>query len=335
MPTNRCHILRGALFACPRSVRACARTAGFTLIELLIVIGIIGILSGVLISQFGGATESARAAECLTHMRNLANAVQNYCMAHDWYPEAGDVEYMHMGSGNKIRYSVHKGYIARYAVPDPYAHKDGASSHQSLQTVSPYCTEPEQSRFCVTNGAIWAYGARKMEEYVCPSHKRLINSQGLAGPAWSYVMNPYFGYDDSDGSATTGGPNPKVKYGNCKRPDKRLLFAELQWEASTSIEPKFDPAPTPFLDGVLHCDSDEKSDIVNYSGTKEAIGFNHKAGLKYIAHVCFADGHTEKLAMPGSGSTAELVEMTKFLCQADDIRYSGGRWERVHKTSDE
>ena len=334
MPTNRCHILRGALFACPRSVRACARTAGFTLIELLIVIGIIGILSGVLISQFGGATESARAAECLTHMRNLANAVQNYGMAHDWYPEAGDVEYIGMYN-NDIRYRVHKGFITRYAIPNPYENKGGASSHQSLQTVSPYCKEPEQSRFCVTNGAIWAYGARKMDEYVCPSHKRLISSQGLVGPAWSYVMNPYFGYDYSDGSETTGAPNPDVKYGRCKRPDRRLLFAELQWETSTGIEPKFDEGPTPFLDGVLHCDSDENSDVVKYPGQKEAIGFNHKAGLKYVAHVCFADGHTEKLAMPGSGSTAELIEMTKFLCQADDIRYSGGRWERVHKTSDE
>ena len=308
-----------------------SRAAGFTLLELLIVIGIIGILAGVLITQFGGATESARAAECLTHMRNLANAVQNYGMAHNYYPCAGDEEYM----TEAMRYKRHKGYLSRYAQPDPYTRKDGASSHQSLRTVSTYCTEPEQARFCVTNGAIWAYGARKMDEYVCPAHKRFISSQGLSGPAWSYVMNPYFGYDYSDGAEATGSPLPDVRYGSCKRPDKRLLFAELQWEHSTGIEPTFDTSPGPRLDGVLQCDSDEKSDILKWSGTKEAIGFNHKVGLKYVAHVCFADGHTEKLAMPGSGASAQLVELTKWLCQADDIQFQGGQWKRVHEAAKE
>ena len=336
MPTNRCHILRGALCACPRSVRACARMAGFTLIEVMIVIGIIGILAAVLLGQFGGATESARGAECLTHMRNLANSVQNYAMAHDWYPGAGDVEYIAM-SGSDIRYRVHKGFISRYANPDPYSRKGGASSHQSLKTVSTYCEDPEQARFCVTNGAIWMYGAKKMDEYVCPSHKRFINSEGMTGPAWSYVMNPYFGYDYSNGSETTGGPNPYVRYSECKRPDKRLLFAELQWEDYTDIDAheSIKSDPLSINDAVLQCDSDDKSDIIKWTDKKEAIGFNHKVGQKYVAHVCFADGHTERLTLPGSGSAVELIELTKWLCQADDIQYNGRKWDRKHKTSDE
>jgi len=340
MPTNRFHIARGALSACPQMLCADRMTmrrredtllhrAGFTLLELLIVIGIIGVLAAVLISQFGGATESARAAECLTHMRNLANSVQSYCMANNYYPTAGDEEYMDQDGKGNIVYKVHKGYIARYAQPDPYSGKKGASSHQSLKTVSTYCETPEQSRFCVTNGALWTFGARKMDEYVCPSHKRFISSQGLSGPAWSYVMNSYFGYDSTDGSETTGGPDNDIKYSSCKRPDKRLLFAELQWESSTGIEPTFDTSPGTRTDGVLQYDCD------GWSGTKEAIGFNHKIGRNYVAHVCFADGHTEKLAMPGSGSSAQLIELTKWLCDSDDIEYAGGQWKRIHEAAKE
>ena len=48
----------------------------FTLIELLVVIGIIAVLSAILLGTFSGATESARAARCLSNMKSLANACQ-------------------------------------------------------------------------------------------------------------------------------------------------------------------------------------------------------------------------------------------------------------------
>ena len=53
----------------------------FTLIELLVVIGILAILIGVLISTIANGTEVARAARCLTNMKNLANACNSYAMA--------------------------------------------------------------------------------------------------------------------------------------------------------------------------------------------------------------------------------------------------------------
>ena len=46
----------------------------FSLVELIVVIGIIGVLAGVLFASFSGGTESARAAKCLSNMRNLAQA---------------------------------------------------------------------------------------------------------------------------------------------------------------------------------------------------------------------------------------------------------------------
>ena len=53
---------------------------GFTLVEMLVVIGIIGILVGVLVASFSGGTESARNAQCLTNMKNLAGACQSHGM---------------------------------------------------------------------------------------------------------------------------------------------------------------------------------------------------------------------------------------------------------------
>ena len=53
---------------------------GFSLVELLVVIGIIGILAGVLMGVFSGGSDSARAARCLSNMKNLANACQTYGM---------------------------------------------------------------------------------------------------------------------------------------------------------------------------------------------------------------------------------------------------------------
>ena len=50
----------------------------FTLVELMVVISIIGILIAILVTNYGGATESARAAHCLANMKNLANGVQSY-----------------------------------------------------------------------------------------------------------------------------------------------------------------------------------------------------------------------------------------------------------------
>src|SRR5574344_1488363 len=90
--------------------------SGFTLVELLIVIAIIATRAGVLLSQFGGATESARATKCKSNLRNLAQAVQAYGMANGYYPPAGSFQTIGMGvntsSGSyDIKYDQMKGWI--------------------------------------------------------------------------------------------------------------------------------------------------------------------------------------------------------------------------------
>jgi prepilin-type N-terminal cleavage/methylation domain-containing protein len=59
---------------------------GFTLVELLVVIAIIGILVALLLPAIQAAREAARRAQCQSHMKNIALALQNYQSARQRFP---------------------------------------------------------------------------------------------------------------------------------------------------------------------------------------------------------------------------------------------------------
>ena len=69
--------------------------SAFTLLEMLVVIGIIGVLMGVIITQFGGATESAKAAQCETNMKNLVTAAHSCALSQQdgFFPPASSFWY--------------------------------------------------------------------------------------------------------------------------------------------------------------------------------------------------------------------------------------------------
>ena len=64
---------------------------GFTLIELLVVIAIIAILAAILFPVFARAREKARAASCMSNLKQLGLALEMYSADYDdLYPWACD-----------------------------------------------------------------------------------------------------------------------------------------------------------------------------------------------------------------------------------------------------
>jgi len=57
--------------------------AGFTLIELLVVVAIIALLIGILLPSLGLARERAKTVQCLSNLKQMANAAFNYAAAYD------------------------------------------------------------------------------------------------------------------------------------------------------------------------------------------------------------------------------------------------------------
>jgi prepilin-type N-terminal cleavage/methylation domain-containing protein/prepilin-type processing-associated H-X9-DG protein len=283
----------------------------FTLIEMLIVIGILAILTGVMVRMFGTSTESARAAQCMTNMRNLAVAVQGYAMANSegYYPPAGSFDYMDTSSGGPM-WAERKGWISWRS---EYFHT-GSSKTRLRGTPIAFDQgskgdENTENRFAVTNGALWSL-VRDFKSYVCPAHQKACQeADSQKTIMWSYVMNRRFGYYREASSTWQG-----MAMGGFDSPDRVLLFAEL-----------------PALDYKQQAKVTEGSGEIgdptlNYAN--ETIGFNHKVGSRYVGHVAFADGHVSKLFYPEGGGLS-LRDITQKLCEGKELIFQNGQYKEA------
>lgn len=295
----------------------------FTLVELLVVIAIIGVLASVLMVTFGSGTESARATKCLIGMRNLANGVTARAMDAGYYPLAGSVERYGIDESQGIQnvkecYDEVPGWISWYSQE---AYRSKPSSHVSSASwfISCYSQDEDARLYCLTNGTLWKYISKNADVYVCPSHQRAM-SKNLK-PAWSYVMNARFGYDDTEGSGSKSQHYYGTRFGDLKRADRTLLFAEIPWAANlTDPDPQYSTSSGTDFDCTLHYTDKHK----------ELIGFDHKDGRRWVAHVVFADGHAEKLYQPEGGLDAQKVqELTDWLCRGKDVSFNGERYEEL------
>lgn len=300
----------------------------FTLIELLVVIGILAILMGVLIATTSGGTDAARAARCLTNMRSLATACNTRAAAHNSYPLAGSAEVRNINlnggtGGNRQTFKEAKGWIS-WNSRGSYSGGSSSSHVSSLSWfTSAYCEDVETRLYALTNGAIWSTVSGNTDLFVCPAHRKTLKNKK---PLWSYVMNERFGYDDSLGSRAKIYW-PGVEYGKLGRADRILMFGELQFAANDKLEVNTDPSA-----GI-------KNDCTLQYKHHEAIGCNHPSGKRGLcAHVAFADGHVEKLAIParrdGDGwallvSRGDIEDLTEWLCQGKDVSYNGSKYEKL------
>ena len=290
----------------------------FTLVELLVVIGIIGILSGILLSSFSGSSESARAVVCLSNLRNLAVAWQGgSAYSSETRKQSAAMKGMTLvKSGGYYENPGWIGSDTKGLYP--------ADDQQSFNPIGMYETDVDKVQYALRNG--WMYKALGGAEstYVCPSHRKAM--KGKATPHWSYFMNP-------KGMSKDGG---MVKIGSkLEGADHVLLFAEIPFDRKG-------PGGW-FPDGK---GGDWETDaVIQYTGFKatpskgktmsgtENIGANHKSGKLLVAHVVFADGHVEKLRVSGTKgrvmSGSELRELTEWLCEGEDVSFNGSAYEKL------
>ena len=268
---------------------------GFTLVELLIVIGIIAILTAILLGTFAGSSESARAALCLSNMKNIANAVQSYNMANSEYPWAESFERAEIDVNNglaqaKTKYKEFPGWISWYSKG---LYPSDSSQESSCRTVSLYSDVLDEYEYALSNGSVFKYVGGNTSVYVCPAHK-----DKHANVHWSYFMNPE--YKD-----------------HIKKADRTLLLGEIPFQGPGEWFP-------------FGTEGKEETDaVIQYAS--ENIGANHKSAKNWVAHVVFADGHVEKLRISGANgnvmSGSDLRELTEWLCQGEDISFNGKKYE--------
>src|SRR5262245_29460479 len=68
-----------------------ANHAAYTIIELLVVITIISVLLALLMPAIQAARESARSAICSDHLKQVAQAIQNYHSSHNKFPSGSSL----------------------------------------------------------------------------------------------------------------------------------------------------------------------------------------------------------------------------------------------------
>lgn len=306
-----------------------AQRAGFTLVELLVVIGIIAVLSGIMVVSFGGSSESARAAKCLSNMRALAVGANAIAMSSGYYPLASSIQRQSL-SGRSMSYYEVKGWISWLSNNgEPF--KGHPSNPVSCEQPKFYGSDNEEDNlFAITNGTMWRAVNMNREVYRCPAHVLKFQKQnGGRSPLWSYVMNGYFGYDYSEGSRAAGWGLHR-DYGTLTRADKKILFAELPYvdpESGASREPSKDAGSDCVLQFKATVDGESYGDV--WKGTPESIGFNHRRGKKgYCAHVAFADGHVETFEY-GKGSGLKPEELTALLCNGKDVAFDGQGYQLI------
>lgn len=284
---------------------------GFTLVELMVVIGIIGMLAAALVTQVPRALEAGRAVKCKANLKNLAQAFSSYTVGQisegdDIHlPTAGSFEWRSIDLAHQILWYHSSAAWVSWTPNGQWPYPSREVSMRDSMTPSTFFDRNSgnsKAFYSITNGVLWGSLGKDASVYICEVHKKNLERQLGARVYRSYVMNRYFGYDDRNDPASY---HRWVHVGDVTKSGTagiRLLLAELPGQLGKNA-------------GT----STEEADSVLDPNNNEYIGFNHKIGKKWIAHVVFADAHVEGLVQPQGANSTDLKDLTTQLCNGSEI----------------
>ncbi len=282
---------------------------GFTLVELLLVIGIIGMLSAALIVYVPGALEASHAVTCKANLKNLAQAVSSCTINSNddaVLPTAGSFEWTTVDQFKAKVYYHSSGAWVSWTPGGQWPYVSEKSEYGSMSDSIFFDRTRADSNskafYSITNGVLWSAVGKEYKVYLCETHKKVLERQTGGRVRRSYVMNRYFGYDDRNSGAPYRRWLHVDSVAQSGTAAIRLLFAELPGQLGKTIDI-----------------STKKADSVLDPASDEYIGFNHKSGKKWIAHVAFADGHVDGLVQPMGANTSDLKDLTEHLCNGEEI----------------
>ncbi|MEO0586006.1 MAG: prepilin-type N-terminal cleavage/methylation domain-containing protein [Planctomycetota bacterium] len=282
------------------SAPARPKASGFTLIELLVVISIIALLIGILLPALGAARETARAVQCRSNIRQVAQAFYNYTVdnrgmtaSKSWIP--GDTS-----DGNPANAWLVNGWLAD-GDTDPY-NRDltdseifeylgdqlGSASATSLATSTPFQAPPSDS------DSRTEFGKGITRILSCPSDPFASKSSGVSFTANSFLWDTA-GADDIafQVEVTTGsgrGARPitsqYVPYDQIASPSELIVFIDEGGpDDNRSISPSWARGVN---DGLF-----EFMSVADAGANQNDAGDKSKWYHGGSASFAFADGHAE------------------------------------------